>query len=132
MAAYKIYDLMLGEDEELERRVIQRLVAQHIPNLRLVGSATTTTELLIWMHQKQPQLVVIDSRLPGMHLMTTLNLLLSQHPQLKVIILADYDEGRLMENCLRFGAFAYLIRPVQPAQLMSSLSTATHVLDTLT
>jgi DNA-binding NarL/FixJ family response regulator len=122
---------MLGEDEELDRRVIQLLVERQMPNVKLVGMATTTTELLVWMRQKQAQLVVLDSHLPGMPLMITLNLLLSQHPQIKVIILADYDEKRLMENCLRFGAFAFLVRPFQPAQLLSSLSMATHVLDTL-
>ncbi len=131
MATHNIYDLMLGEDEELDRRVIQLLVERQMPNVRLVGAAATTTELLVWMHQKQAQLVVLDSHLPGMPLMTTLNLLLSSHPQLKVIILADYNEKRLMENCLRFGAFAYLVRPFQPPQLLSSLTMATHMLDTL-
>jgi DNA-binding NarL/FixJ family response regulator len=122
---------MLGEDEELDRRVIQLVVERQLPNVRLVGTASTATELLVWMRHKQAQLVVLDSHLPGMPLMTTLNLLLSQHSQIKVIILADYDEQRLMEHCLRFGAFAYLVRPFQPTQLLSSLSMATHVLDTL-
>lgn len=131
MVTHKVYDLMLGEDDELERRVIRHLVAQRLPGVRLVGTVTTVTELLIRMHQTQPQLVVLDSRLPGIQLTVTLNLLLSQHPQLKVIILADYDEARLMENCLRFGAFAYLIRPVQPEHLLKRLLMATRVLDTL-
>src|SRR5579875_2383216 len=131
MMTDKVYDLMLAEDDELERRVIQRLVAQRLPGVRLVGMVTTVTELLIRMHQTQPQLVVLDSRLPGIQLTVTLNLLLSQHPQLKVIILADYDEARLMENCLRFGAFAYLIRPVSPARIRHVLSMAAHMLGTL-
>lgn len=129
MTEHKVYDLMVGEDEELDRRVIKLLVERQMPAVHLVGTAATTTELLVWMHEKQAQLVVLDSHLPGMHLMTTLNLLLSQHPQLKVIILADYDEQRLMEKCLRFGAFAYLIRPYQPTQLLNALSMAAHVLD---
>lgn len=127
----KIYDLLLGEDEELERRVIQCLVEQQIPNVRLVGCTATTSELLICMHQMQPQLVLLDSHLPGMNLVTTLNLLLRQHPAVKVIIVADYDEDHLMEGCLRFGAFAYLVRPVQPARIRHTLSIATRVLDTL-
>ena len=131
MVTHKVYDLMLGEDDELERRVIRRLVAQRMPGVRLVGIVTTVTELLIRMHQTQPQLVVLDSRLPGIQLTVTLNLLLSQHPQLKVIILADYDEAPLMENCLRFGAFAYLIRPVQPEHLLKRILMAARVLDTL-
>ena len=131
MVTHKVYDLMLGEDDELERRVIRRLVAQRMPGVRLVGTVTTVTELLIRMHQTQPQLVVLDSRLPGIQLTVTLNLLLSQHPQLKVIILADYDETHLMENCLRFGAFAYLIRPVQPEHLLKRILMAARVLDTL-
>ena len=131
MAAPTTYNLMLGEDEELDRQVIRLLVERQMPNVRLVGMAATTTELLVWMRQKQAQLVVLDSHLPGMPLMTTLNLLLSQHPQIKVIILADYDEQRLMENCLRFGAFAFIVRPFQPTQLVNALNMAIRVLNML-
>lgn len=131
MTAPATYNLMLGEDEELERRAIQRLVERELPNIQLVGAAATTTELLIWMHQKQAQLLLLDSHLPGTPLVTTLNLLLSHHPQLKVILMADYDEERLMENCLRFGAFAYLIRPVPPTRIRHALSLAAQMLDTL-
>ena len=131
MPTHTTYNLMLGEDEELDRQVIRLLIERQMPNVKLVEMAATTTELLVWMRQKQAQLVVLDSHLPGMPLMTTLNLLLSQHPQLKVIILADYDEQRLMENCLRFGAFAFIVRPFQPVQLMNALNMAIRVLDTL-
>ncbi len=93
-----MYNLMLGEDEDLERRAVQRLVEQH---------------------------------LPCMPLATTLNLLLSHYPQLKVIIMADFDEERLMESCLRFGAFAYLTRPASPVRIQQTLAMAAHVLDTL-
>ncbi len=131
MAKHIIYNLMLGEDEDLERRAVQRLVEQHLPTIRLVGAAATTSELLIRAHQKQAHLVMLDSRLPGMPLVTTLHLLLSHYPGLKVIIMADYDEERLMESCLRFGAFAYLTRPAPPARIQQVLAMAAHVLDTL-
>jgi DNA-binding NarL/FixJ family response regulator len=127
----RMYNLMLGEDEDLERRAIQLLLEQQMPNISFVGCAATTSELLVWTHQKRPLLVVLDSHLPGVSLVTTLNLLLSQLPQLKVILLADYNEDRFMESCLRFGAFAYLTRPVQPTQLKQALSMATHALETL-
>jgi DNA-binding NarL/FixJ family response regulator len=131
MTTQRIYNLMLGEDDHLERQAIEHLIERQLPNIRLVGAAATTTELLIWMHQKQAQLLILDSHLPGLPLTTTLNLLLSHHPQLKVIIMADYDEDRLMESCLRFGAFAYLTRPASPLRIQQALSMATHVLDTL-
>lgn len=129
MATQNIYDLMVGEDEEVEKEAIQLLVERQLPNVRLVGTAVTTTELLVRMHLTQPQLVILDSHLPGNSLMTTLNLLLSQHPTLKVIILADYDEELLMESCVRFGAFAYLTRPVQPVRLLRVLNRAIIVLE---
>src|SRR5215467_388377 len=102
MVTHAIYNLMLGEDEDLERRAMQRLIEQCLPNIKLVGTAATTSELLIWTHQKQPHL--------------------------KVILLADYDEERFMESCLRFGAFAYLMRPVPPARMQQVLAMAAHML----
>jgi len=120
---------MIGEDEEVERRAIRLLVERHLPTLRLVGTVATTTELLVRIHVAQPRLVILDSHLPGSGLVTTLNLLLSQQPDLVVILLADYDEELLMAQCLRFGAFAYLIRPVQPSRLLSVLKRALVILE---
>ena len=130
MPKHIIYNLMLGEDEEVDRQAIQMLVKRQMRNVRLVGMAATTAELLVGMREKRAQLVVLDSHLPGMPLMEMLNLLLSQHPQLKVIILADNDEQSLMENCLRSGAFAFIVRPFQPEQLKNALTMAMRVLDT--
>jgi two-component system response regulator YesN len=129
MTEQNVYDLMVGEDEEIERRAIQLLVERHLPAIRIVGSAATTTELLVRMHLARPHLVILDSHLPGSSLMTTLNLLLSQQSVLKVIILSDFDEGPLMAHCIRFGAFAYLTRPVQPDRLLSALNRAIIVLE---
>ncbi len=131
VAVRSMYNLMLGEDEDLERRAVQRLVDLHLPSITLVGTAATTSELLVWTHQRQAHLVLLDSHLPGMPLATTLNLLLGHYPQLKVIIMADFDEELLMESCLRFGAFAYLTRPASPARIQQTLALAAHVLDTL-
>src|SRR5713101_4324382 len=88
MTARSTYKLMIGDDEEIERRAIQLLLERQLPGVSLVGAATTTTELLVRLHLARPQLVVLDSRLPGSNLMTTLNLLLSQQPALKIIVLA--------------------------------------------
>lgn len=129
MTVRSIYKLMVGDDEEIERRAVQLLVERDLPRIRLVGAATTTTELLVRLHLDQPELVLLDSRLPGSSLMTTLNLLLSQRPALKIIVLADYDEEPLMRQCVRFGAFAYLTRPVQPTRLQSALNRAIAALE---
>lgn len=131
MNPHNSYDLMVGEDEEVERSAIKLLVQRHLPDIRLVGTATTTSELLVRIHLTHPHLVILDSHLPGSSLMTTLNLLLSQHSTLKVIILADYDEDLLMGYCIRFGAFAYLTRPVQPVRLLSILNRAVVVLESM-
>jgi two-component system, response regulator YesN len=129
MTTQRVYNLMIGEDEDIERRAIQLLVKRHLPNVRLVGTAAATTELLVRLHLAQAQLLILDSHLPGNSLTTMLNLLLSEHPMLKIIILADYDEEALMGYCIRFGAFAYLTRPVQPDRLLTVLKRALVVLE---
>jgi two-component system response regulator YesN len=131
MDAQHTYNLIIGEDEDVERRAIQLMVRSRLPCVKLVGCATTTTELLVRIHQAKPHLLILDSRLPGVGLIATLNLVLSQQPLLKVIILADYGEEMLMRHCIRYGAFAYLIRPVQPERLLGVLNRAIAVLSNL-
>jgi two-component system, response regulator YesN len=129
MAEQHVYNLMIGEDEEIEWQAIRLLVERQLPRLRLVGTAATTTELLVRLNMTRPHVVILDSHLPGQSLVNTLNLLLSPNPTLKVIIFADYDEEALMRQCLRYGAFAYLARPVQPVRLLNVLKRAIVVLD---
>jgi two-component system, response regulator YesN len=129
MAAQNGYTIMVGEDEEIERRAIQRLIERQFPRTRLAGAVATTTELVVRIHHIRPHILILDSHLPGSSLMTTLNLLLSQQPALKVILLADFDEGPLMGQCIRFGAFAYLTRPVQPLRLLTILKRAMVALE---
>ncbi|HEV2583554.1 MAG TPA: response regulator [Ktedonobacteraceae bacterium] len=129
MASQHVYNLMIAEDEEVERQAIQLLVERQLPRIRLVGAAATTSELLVRLNLARPHLVILDSHLPGERLVNTLNLLLSPNAALKVIIFADYDEESLMRQCLRFGAFAYLARPVQPQRLLNVLKRAIVVLD---
>ena len=45
IAIGNIYNLMVGEDEELDRQVIQLLVERQMPSVGLEGMATTTTVL---------------------------------------------------------------------------------------
>jgi AmiR/NasT family two-component response regulator len=64
--------------------------------------------------------------------MTTRNsykLMVGDDEEIERRVLADYDEEPLMEHCVRFGAFAYLTRPVQPTRLLSVLNRAIVVLD---
>jgi DNA-binding NarL/FixJ family response regulator len=132
MDAQHTYNLIIAEDEDVERRAIQLLVRRRLPNVKLVGSVMTTTELLVRIHQAKPHLLILDSRLPGgAGLTITLNLVLRQQPLLKVIILADYGEEMLMRHCIRYGAFAYLTRPAQPQRLLGVLNRAIAVLDSL-
>jgi|SRR5579875_1363984 DNA-binding NarL/FixJ family response regulator len=129
MMRRNVYKLMVGDDEEIERRTVQLLVERQLPGVKLVDVAATTTELLVRLHLARPELLILDSHLPGSDLVTTLHLLLSQHPALRIIILADFNEESLMERCVRFGAFAYLTRPVQPTRLLSVLRRAIVVLE---
>jgi two-component system response regulator YesN len=101
MNTQNVYNLMIGEDEELERQAIELLIERDLPRVRHMGAAATTTELLVRLHLARPHLVILDSHLPGDSLMSTLNLLLSPNPALRVIIYADYDEEPLMRQCLR-------------------------------
>ena len=78
-----------------------------------VHVALTGTSGLELVDYHEPQVVLVDLKLPGMDGDELLQRIRQTHPQIKVIVITAYnDGGKTRDRLLSLGAFAHFDKPL--------------------
>ncbi|HET7555753.1 MAG TPA: response regulator transcription factor [Gaiellaceae bacterium] len=93
-------------------------------DMEVVGVAEAGSQVLPVVQQTQPDLVVLDLRMPGMDGLTCIPLLRERFPDLRIAILSGLDSGDAVEEAMRLGASAFISKRVDPAELPDALLAA--------
>jgi DNA-binding NarL/FixJ family response regulator len=97
------------------------MVIRHQPDMLLVGEAGSGGESLRRYRELQPDVTLMDLRLPDMTGIEAMVSIRGEFPSAKVIILTSSAEKGDIEDAFRGGAFAYLLKSMPPKQLMETI-----------
>jgi DNA-binding NarL/FixJ family response regulator len=112
--------IVLVDDQELLRMGF-RMVLEAQPDLELVGEAGDGEEALDVVERLQPDVVLMDVRMPGMDGVETTRRLVERGGGSRVIILTTFDLDEYAYAALRAGASGFLLKDAQPADLLSAI-----------
>ena len=115
--------VVVVDDHQLMLDAI-RLTLEQSEDIELVGEALTGSEALPLIGRTQPDLVLLDIRMPQMDGLTCLGKIRERHPKIKVVILSGIDEPEQIQTALKHGASAFVVKHVDPRDLASALRQA--------
>ena len=98
-----------------------RLTLDSESDIELVGEAASAAEALPLIARTQPDLVLLDIRMPNMDGLSLLAKLRERYPKIKVVILSGIDEPEQIRTALEQGASAFIVKHVDPRDLASAL-----------
>jgi DNA-binding NarL/FixJ family response regulator len=101
-----------------------RLTLEQAEDIELVGEALSGSEALPLIGRTQPDLVLLDVRMPQMDGLTCLGKIRERHPKIKVVILSGIDEPEQIQAALKHGACAFVVKHIDPRDLASALRQA--------
>ena len=113
--------VLVVDDEDGIRQALTRFLT------RLgyqVQAAANATEALAKQAEHHPSAMLCDIRMPETSGVELLPKVLAQDPDLAIIMLTAIDEPRTAIECLKLGAYDYLIKPVDLEELELSLQHA--------
>ncbi len=113
--------VLVVDDEEGIRQALTRFLTRLGYQVQAAGNATEALERLAAHH---PQAMLCDIRMPETSGVELLPKVLAQDPDLAIIMLTAIDEPRTAIECLKLGAYDYLIKPVDLDELELSLQHA--------
>lgn len=114
--------ILIVDDHEVVRLGLRALLDRH-PNFSVVDEAGTAREALQKALLHQPDVVVMDIRMPGRSGIDVCEDIVEKLPDTKVIILTSYAEDELLFDAISAGACGYVLKQIGSDDLVSAIET---------
>ncbi len=112
--------VLIVDDQALVRRGLAKLLGSE-RRVRVVGEAQDGTDALNQLPAANPDVALVDARMPRMDGIELTERLAEDHPRVAVIILTTFDDDEYVFGGLRAGAKGYLLKDTPPEELVSSI-----------
>jgi DNA-binding NarL/FixJ family response regulator len=108
--------ILLAEDHVLVRAGIRALL-QRLPDVVVVGEASTGREALALAGALHPDIVLMDIAMPDLNGLDAAARLAREEPRTKIIILSMHAAEEYVRQALQAGAAGYVLKDAAPAEL---------------
>jgi DNA-binding NarL/FixJ family response regulator len=115
--------VVIADDHRLMLDGIRRALEAD-GGFEIVGETQDGTEVLAIVERTNPELVLLDVRMPHVDGLACLDEIHRQYPEIKVVMLSASTSSELVGTALRRGASAYVSKSVDPTDLPSTLRQA--------
>ena len=112
--------LVIADDHELARAGLRTmLIGQH--GIELLAEAKNGREALEFCRRLQPDLALIDVRMPDMDGLATCRSIKQEVPATNVILVTMHENPHYLLEALRAGASAYVLKDVTQRELLATI-----------
>jgi two-component system LytT family response regulator len=111
---------ILVDDERSNLETLKVLLEKFCPEIKIVGMASHVNEAVQLLNLHQPDLLFLDIQLGGQTGFDLLNLLINKN--FEVIFVTAYDQYGI--QAVKFAALDYLLKPVNPDELIHAVEKA--------
>jgi DNA-binding NarL/FixJ family response regulator len=117
--------LLIADDHELARLGLRTMLAPE-PDIEVVGEAATGRETLALVRQLQPDLVLMDIRMPDLDGLVATRAIKEEFPRMSVLIVTLSEDPDYLVEALRAGAAGYVLKDASRREVVMAVR---HVLE---
>ena len=114
--------ILLIDDEPMLLRASKLLLTSR--GFPTVFTISDSSEVMGYLKEHTASVVVLDLYMPKLSGLDLLPLLVSEYPEMPVIVMTATDETEIAVECMRKGAYYFLVKPVEPEKLVATLRRA--------
>lgn len=118
----KIKVLVVDDQRELAEEI--GTILRTDDGLDFVGTAQDGFDALEKMPTLNPDVVLMDIRMPNMNGVVATQRIKTEHPNVKVVILTTFDDSDYILNAINNGASGYLLKDIGSNALISAIKNA--------
>lgn len=115
--------VMLVDDHAVVRTGLATFLMAY-DDIELVGEAANGEQALLLCEQHRPDVVLMDLMMPGMDGVVATQKIRERCPEVHVLALTSFREGKLVQGALKAGAIGYLLKDVKAEALAEAVRAA--------
>lgn len=115
--------VLLADDQSILADGIKSVLSS-CPDLEVVGIASDGFEALKLVDERDPDVVLMDIRMPNMNGVIATQEIKRRRPEVKVLILTTFDDSDYILNAINNGASGYLLKDTSSAALVDAIKNA--------
>ena len=113
--------IVLVDDHDLVREGI-RAILEREPDFEVVGETGDGQEAIRLAGQLQPDVILMDISMPGsLGGLEAAEAIIADHPDVKVVILTQFEHREYVKRAIRVGAHGYLLKSGLSSQLKEAI-----------
>ncbi|GMK42604.1 hypothetical protein PCCS19_56640 [Paenibacillus sp. CCS19] len=115
--------LLIVDDEQIEREGLQAILQKGFPDLEIRQARNGMMAIEI-AEQYQPELVLMDIKMPGMSGIEAIEHLSTDYPDMKFIMVTAYDTFEYARKAIKLGVKDYLLKPSKASEIVATVGKA--------
>ena len=113
----------MADDHRLMLAAVRRALAD-AEDLEIVSEVSVGSRVLPAVRETNPDVVLLDMRMPELDGLTCLTRLRKHDPTIAVVILSSYNDEAQIEAAREAGALGYIVKTIEPVDLPAVLRSA--------
>ncbi len=115
-------NLVLADDHAVVRSGTRELLEQQ-PDLKIIGEAANGEEAVQLAKEMQPDVIIMDVRMPKLTGIEATRQIKAECPEVKVLVLTAHDDDEYVFALLQAGANGYLLKTAEIEELVRAIRT---------
>ena len=115
-----IINVAIADDHKIFRKGVI-LSLKNYQNIRFILEAENGEELIKGIENEQPDIVLMDLKMPVKDGIETTKYLNKHFPAIKILILTMFEDERFVGHLMDSGANGYLLKSTEPAEIKQGI-----------
>jgi len=115
--------ILLVDDHEIVRLGLTALINDR-DDMQVVGEAGNAADAVRVAEQLQPDVVLMDIRMPGEGGIEATRQIVARFPRIKVVMLTSFADDELVIRAINAGAMGYVLKQVGNDELLRAIGAA--------
>jgi DNA-binding NarL/FixJ family response regulator len=112
--------VLIADDHPLFRNGMRALLTS-VPDLEVAGEATTGDEVIELAEEVQPDVVLMDLKMPGAGGIEATRHILNANPHIRILVVTMFDDDESVFAALRAGARGYVLKGAGPDEMLRAI-----------
>jgi DNA-binding NarL/FixJ family response regulator len=115
-----IIKYLIADDHKIFRQGL-KLVLTDDHHLKCIGEAASGVEVMEQLNKEQPDVILLDLKMPDMDGIETTQKIRALYPDLKIIILTMHNDEHFILHLMELGANGYLIKNADAEEIKKAI-----------